>query len=39
MTIVALVFVPIVIAYQFLVYRFFRKPVTGEEASEEAEGY
>jgi cytochrome d ubiquinol oxidase subunit II len=39
MAIVALVFVPIVIVYQLLVYRFFRAPVTGEEAAEEAEGY
>jgi cytochrome bd ubiquinol oxidase subunit II len=38
MTIVALIFVPIVVVYQFLVYRFFRKAMTKEEASE-AEGY
>ncbi len=36
MTIVALVFVPIVIAYQLLVYRFFRGKVREEEG---AEGY
>ena len=36
MTIVALVFVPIVVVYQFLVYRFFRGKTRPEES---AEGY
>ncbi len=35
MTIVALIFVPIVIVYQLLVYRFFR----GKAEAEGAEGY
>jgi cytochrome d ubiquinol oxidase subunit II len=39
MAIVALVFVPLVIVYQFLVYRFFRAPVTAAETTEEGEGY
>ena len=39
MTIVAAIFVPIVIVYQLLVYRFFRARVTREEAAGEAEGY
>ena len=39
MAIVALVFVPIVIVYQFLVYRFFRHKLAKGEASEGAEGY
>ncbi len=39
MAIVALVFVPIVVVYQFLVYRFFRHKVAKGEASEGAEGY
>jgi cytochrome bd ubiquinol oxidase subunit II len=39
MAIVALVFVPIVIVYQLLVYRFFRKRATRGEVSEGAEGY
>jgi cytochrome d ubiquinol oxidase subunit II len=39
MTIVALVFVPIVIVYQTLVYRFFRARLTKADVSEEAEGY
>ena len=39
MTIVALVFVPIVIVYQALVYRFFRARITKGEVSEGAEGY
>jgi cytochrome bd ubiquinol oxidase subunit II len=34
MTIVAAIFVPIVIVYQLLVYRFFRPKVTRSEASE-----
>jgi cytochrome bd ubiquinol oxidase subunit II len=34
MTIVALIFVPIVIAYQFLVYRFFRAKLTKADAGE-----
>jgi cytochrome bd ubiquinol oxidase subunit II len=34
MTIVALIFVPIVVVYQFLVYRFFRRPVTRAEVEE-----
>ena len=39
MTIVALVFLPIVIVYQTLVYRFFRAPVTKEDVAEGAESY
>jgi cytochrome d ubiquinol oxidase subunit II len=39
MTIVALIFMPIVIVYQLLVYRFFRPAVTREDVAEEAEGY
>jgi cytochrome d ubiquinol oxidase subunit II len=38
MTVVALVFVPIVVVYQMLVYRFFGRRVTRAMA-EEAEGY
>ncbi len=38
MAIVALVFVPIVVVYQILVYRFFRKRVGAEDLAEEA-GY
>ncbi len=34
MTIVALIFVPIVIVYQFLVYRFFRAKLTKADAGE-----
>jgi len=39
MTIVALVFVPIIIVYQTLVYRFFRFRLTKDDVSEGAEGY
>lgn len=39
MSIVAAIFVPIVIVYQFLVFRFFRAKVTRTEVAEEAEGY
>jgi len=39
MTIVAVIFVPIVIVYQFLVYRFFRARITRKEAAQETEGY
>ncbi len=39
MAIVALVFVPIVVVYQLLVYRFFRARTGRDGASEEAEGY
>ena len=39
MAIVALVFVPIVIVYQFLVYRFFRAKIRHDDASRGAEGY
>ncbi len=39
MTIVAFIFVPIIVIYQILVYRFFRKPVTAEALEGEAEGY
>jgi cytochrome d ubiquinol oxidase subunit II len=39
MAVVALVFVPIVVVYQLLVYRFFRHKVTRSEASEGAESY
>jgi len=35
MTVVAAIFVPIVIVYQLLVYRFFRSKVTAETAGEE----
>jgi cytochrome d ubiquinol oxidase subunit II len=35
MAIVALVFVPIVVVYQFLVYRFFKSKATRAEAAEE----
>jgi cytochrome d ubiquinol oxidase subunit II len=38
MAIVALVFVPVVVVYQFLVYRFFRKPVTEKQLAEDG-GY
>ena len=38
MAIVALVFVPIVVVYQFLVYRFFRAKIRHDDASQ-AEGY
>jgi cytochrome bd-type quinol oxidase subunit 2 len=39
MAIVALVFVPLVIVYQLLVYRFFRPKTTRADVSEGAEGY
>ena len=39
MTIVVVIFLPIVIAYQILVYRFFRSRVTRKESVEGAEGY
>jgi cytochrome bd ubiquinol oxidase subunit II len=39
MAIVALVFVPIVVVYQFLIYRLFRSKVGRGEAEEAAEGY
>jgi cytochrome bd ubiquinol oxidase subunit II len=39
MTIVALIFVPIVIVYQFLVYRFFRAKAMRGEAGGEPGGY
>ncbi|WP_455381741.1 cytochrome d ubiquinol oxidase subunit II, partial [Salinispira pacifica] len=39
MTIVAFIFVPIVVIYQIAVYRFFRKPVTPQTAEGAAEGY
>jgi cytochrome bd-type quinol oxidase subunit 2 len=39
MTIVAVIFVPIVIVYQFLVFRFFRAKVTRTQVAEDAEGY
>jgi cytochrome d ubiquinol oxidase subunit II len=39
MSIVAAIFVPIVIVYQFLVFRFFRAKVTRTGVAKEAEGY
>ena len=39
MTVVACIFVPIVIVYQLLVYRFFRRRVSRDEVAEGAEGY
>ncbi|HUX13112.1 MAG TPA: cytochrome d ubiquinol oxidase subunit II [Spirochaetia bacterium] len=39
MTIVAFIFVPIIVVYQILVYRFFRKPVTADAIEGDAEGY
>ncbi len=39
MAIVALVFVPIVVAYQFLVYRFFRSKTTRKEVESADSGY
>lgn len=39
MAVVALVFVPVVVVYQFLVYRFFRAKVTGADVKESAAGY
>jgi hypothetical protein len=35
----AAIFVPLVIVYQFLVYRFFRAKVTRTQVSEESGGY
>lgn len=39
MTVVALIFVPIVIAYKIWVYRLFSKPVTINEVLEDTESY
>jgi cytochrome d ubiquinol oxidase subunit II len=39
MTIVAVIFVPIVILYQLLVYRFFRARISRDEAAGQTEGY
>jgi cytochrome d ubiquinol oxidase subunit II len=39
MTIVALVFVPIVIAYQVWVYRVFRHRVSASELAKDEDGY
>jgi cytochrome d ubiquinol oxidase subunit II len=39
MAIVALVFVPIVVVYQFLVYRFFRHKVRETDVAEDSHGY
>jgi cytochrome d ubiquinol oxidase subunit II len=39
MTVVALIFVPIVIAYKFWVYRVFRHPVTTEEVLSDEHAY
>ncbi len=39
MTVVACIFVPIVIVYQLLVYRFFRGRVTRDEVAGKSEGY
>jgi len=39
MTVVACIFVPIVIVYQLLVYRFFRNRVSRSEVAGETEGY
>jgi cytochrome d ubiquinol oxidase subunit II len=39
MTVVAFIFVPIVIAYKIWVYRIFRAPVTMEEVMENSEAY
>jgi cytochrome d ubiquinol oxidase subunit II len=39
MSIVAAIFIPIVIVYQFLVFRFFRAKVTRTQVAEGAEGY
>jgi len=39
MTVVALVFVPIVIAYKIWVYRIFRAPVTVEEVMGDRQAY
>jgi cytochrome d ubiquinol oxidase subunit II len=39
MSIVAAIFIPIVIVYQFLVFRFFRGKVTRKAVAQEADGY
>lgn len=39
MTVVALLFVPVVIAYQIWIYRIFRHPVTQKEVLESKESY
>ena len=39
MTVVALIFVPIVIAYKIWVYRIFRAPVTNEDVLNNSEAY
>ncbi|BCB96525.1 cytochrome c oxidase assembly protein [Dissulfurispira thermophila] len=39
MTIVALLFVPVVIAYQIWIYRIFRHKVTGENVLKDSESY
>jgi cytochrome d ubiquinol oxidase subunit II len=39
MTVVAFIFVPIVIVYKIWVYRIFRAPVTMEEVMENREAY
>jgi cytochrome d ubiquinol oxidase subunit II len=39
MTVVAFIFVPIVIMYKIWVYRLFRAPVTNEEVLEDSEAY
>lgn len=39
MTVVAFIFVPIVIAYKIWVYRIFRAPVTVEEVASDTEAY
>jgi cytochrome d ubiquinol oxidase subunit II len=39
MTVVALVFVPIVIAYKIWVYRLFRSTVTGKTVAENEQMY
>lgn len=39
MAVVALVFVPLIVVYQFLVYRFFRAKVKESDVEEGAEGY
>ena len=39
MTVVAFIFVPIVIAYKIWVYRIFRAPVTAEEVLEDSQAY
>jgi cytochrome d ubiquinol oxidase subunit II len=39
MTVVAFVFVPIVIAYKIWVYRTFRAPVTGAEITANRQPY